>query len=408
MFILTGKYATAKIFTDKVEDSAQGQIINLLNQPFAEGSKIRIMPDVHAGAGCVIGFTAEMENMVIPNLIGVDIGCGLLCTDITGSNIDLTKIDEHIHSAVPAGHDNNDIELTAFDSYKDLLCYEKLKNQSNFGKAIGSLGGGNHFIEINKSDTGQHYLVIHSGSRNLGKQVAEYYQNLAVEEQKGSTEFLRNKESTILSLRNQGRQSEIQKTLKEMDAQYTSKNPSYPRELCFLTGNSMKNYLHDMRICQEYASVNRYVIARIILMAIDGIGDVRKYSHLETIHNYIDFKDDIMRKGAVCARLGKRLIIPINMQYGSLLCVGKGNEDWNFSAPHGAGRLMSRGEARRSISMDDYIFSMNDVYTSCITESTLDESPMAYKSAEEIIDNIKDTVEVVETIRPIYNFKAGE
>jgi tRNA-splicing ligase RtcB len=230
MFTLNGKYASAKIFTDKVEKSAQGQIINLLNQPFVDGSKIRIMPDVHAGAGCVIGFTANLGDMVIPNLIGVDIFCAVLCVDITGLDINLKEIDNFIHANVPAGHNNNDIELTDYKTYKKILCYESLKNQGNFGKAIGSLGGGNHYIEINKSDLGKHYLVIHSGSRNLGKQVAEYYQNMAVEDNKGSSEFFANRDFTIRSLKSQGRQNEISKTLKTMDAEYAKRLPAYPKK----------------------------------------------------------------------------------------------------------------------------------------------------------------------------------
>jgi tRNA-splicing ligase RtcB len=371
-----------------------------------EGSKIRIMPDVHAGAGCVIGFTAEMKGMVIPNLIGVDIGCGMLCIDITGLNIDLNSIDNTIHNHVPAGHENNDVELTSWDNYKKLLCYDKLKNKGNFGKAIGSLGGGNHFIEINKSDTGVHFLVIHSGSRNMGKQVAEYYQNMAVEEQKGSSVFLENREFTVRSLKAQGRQSEIQGTLKTMDAEYAKRLPAYPKELCFLTGQHMDDYLHDMKICQSYASLNRETIANTILKSLNI--NLTVIDHFETVHNYINFKDGIMRKGAVSARAGERLIVPINMRDGSLICVGKGDEDWNYSAPHGAGRIMSRSQAKRDFDMPEYETAMDGIYTTCVNPSTLDESPMAYKPMEEIIANIGDTVDIVERIIPIYNFKAGE
>ena len=407
MFELKGKYTTAKIFTDSVEESAQSQIINLLNQPFAEGSKIRIMPDVHAGAGCVIGFTAEMKDKVIPNLIGVDIGCGMLCIDITGLNIDLNRIDKFIHDQIPAGHNNNDTELTNYKTYENVLCYEHLKNQGTFGKAIGSLGGGNHFIEINESDAGRRYLVIHSGSRNLGKQVAEYYQNVAVDIWKGGgISRASNRKMIIDDLKTIGKGYEIAETLKAYDEQWKKTNPRYPRELCFLFGKYMQDYLHDMKICQRYASLNRLTIADTVLTSMNA--NILGLPNFETIHNYINFKDNIMRKGAVSAHANEKLIIPINMQYGSLVCVGKGNSDWNNSAPHGAGRLMSRGEAKRSISMADYKASMNDVYTSCVTEDTLDESPMAYKSAEEIIANIQDTVEIVGRIRPIYNFKAGE
>jgi tRNA-splicing ligase RtcB (3'-phosphate/5'-hydroxy nucleic acid ligase) len=370
MFELTGKYASAKIFTDKVEESAQGQIINLLNQPFVAGAKIRIMSDIHMGVGCVIGFTADLKDMVIPNLIGVDIGCGMLCIDITGLYINLDRIDKFIHENIPSGRYNNEKELTDFN-YHEISCLGYLKNQGSFGKAIGSLGGGNHFIEINESNKyGEHYLVIHSGSRNLGKQVADFYQNLAIEEHKGSVEFLENREFTIRSLKDQGRQNEIQRMLKEMDIEYSQRNPPYPRELCFLTGESMQAYLHDMKICQDYARMNRYTMAKTILNFLDT--DMFETNKFETVHNYINFEDGIMRKGAVSAKKDERLIIPINMRDGSLLCVGKGNSDWNQSAPHGAGRLMSRHEAKRRISMDDYQNSMNGVYTSCVTENNLD------------------------------------
>lgn len=405
MFELTGKYSTAKIFTDKVEESAQSQIINLLNQPFVTDAKIRIMPDVHAGAGCVIGFTADLKDMVIPNLIGVDIGCGMLCIDVTELDFSLSEVDIFIHENIPSGRYNNERELTDFN-YRDVFCLGYLKNQGTFGKAIGSLGGGNHFIEINKSESGRKYLVIHSGSRNLGKQVADFYQNIAIEELKGSDEFIENREFTINSLKSQGRQNEIQKTLKEMDAEYSHRNPPYPRELCFLSGGSMQDYLHDMMICQEYASMNRFTMAQTILRFLHS--DIFEVNSFETIHNYINFEDGIMRKGAVSAKNGENLIIPINMRDGSLLCVGKGNSDWNQSAPHGAGRLMSRHEAKRKVSMDDYFNSMKGIYTSSVNNDTLDESPMAYKPMQEIIDNIQDTVEIVDIIKPIYNFKASE
>jgi tRNA-splicing ligase RtcB len=405
MFTLNGRYASAKIFTDNVESTAQAQIINLLNQPFAEGSNIRIMPDVHAGAGCVIGFTALMGDKVIPNLIGVDIGCGMLCVEIGGLSLNLDRLDRIIHDNIPAGYNINDRELSNFRSFANLVCLDGLKNKENFGKAIGSLGGGNHFIEVNVSEFGVQYLVIHSGSRNLGKQVAEYYQKLAVDECKGRSAFLQNREFTINSLKMQGRQKDIGKMLRKMDAEFSTRHPEYPADLCFLTGNSMKDYLHDMRICQSYASWNRTTIAQTILKCLDS--DLHDYKLFETVHNYINFKDDIMRKGAVSAKKDEQLIIPINMRDGSLLCVGKGNEDWNYSAPHGAGRLMSRSEAKRTFDMSDYEMSMDGIYTTCVNPSTLDESPMAYKPIEEILQNIEPTVSVVDVINPIYNFKAG-
>jgi len=360
MIELQGKYNMAKVFTDNVEQTAISQIINLLNQPFVDGANIRIMPDVHAGAGCVIGFTADLKDMVIPNLIGVDIGCGMLVIDITDLEISIKELDKFIHAEIPAGFDNHTEIKTKYQGYKDLLCYDELYKNQRFGLAIGTLGGGNHFIEVDKSD--KEYLIIHTGSRNMGKQVADYYQKIAI-------------------------------------AQGTATQ----KDLCYLTGADKDNYLHDMKICQEYAVENRKTIASIIL---DHFKSTLK-NDFTTVHNYVNFKDGIMRKGAVSAQAGERLIIPMNMRYGSLICVGKGNSDWNFSAPHGAGRIMSRGEAKRTLSLDDYTTTMAGIYTTCVNQGTLDEAPMAYKPAEEIIANIGDAVEIVDIVKPIYNFKAS-
>jgi tRNA-splicing ligase RtcB (3'-phosphate/5'-hydroxy nucleic acid ligase) len=365
MIELRGKYNSAKVFSDNVESTAVSQIINLLNQPFVDGANIRIMSDVHAGAGCVIGFTADLRDMVIPNLIGVDIGCGMLVVDVTSLDIDIPFFDAVVHSYVPAGFDIHSSPQTKYQEYKNILCMDELYKNERFGFAIGTLGGGNHFIELDRSDkTGKTYLVIHTGSRNMGKQVADYYQKIAIEKQ----------------------------------------SASYPKDLCFLTGSDMENYLHDMKLCQEYAIENRKTIANLILKNFDNSNGVDTFT---TIHNYINFDDGIMRKGAVSAKENERLIIPMNMRDGSLICVGKGNSDWNESAPHGAGRIMSRGEAKRSISLDDYKESMEGIYTTCVNQGTLDESPMAYKPMEEIISNIGDTVEIVDIVKPIYNFKAG-
>jgi RNA-splicing ligase RtcB len=407
MIILKGKYGEAKVFTDNVEETAMSQIINLLNQPFVEGSQIRIMSDVHAGAGCVIGFTANITDKVIPNLVGVDIGCGMLVIDITGLHIRLDHIDDYIHNEIPAGHNNNDAELTTFKTYETMLCYENLRNSGEFGKAIGSLGGGNHFIEINETDHGKHYLVIHSGSRNLGKQVAEYYQKEAINFWKnGGLDYQEQRRLIIEGLRSIQKGYEIPDALEAYEKQYRAASPLYPPALCFLTNDKKDAYLNDMQICQAYASVNRYTMAKRILHFM-GV-DILSHNTFETIHNYVNFKDGIMRKGAVSARKDEMLIIPMNMRDGSLLCIGKGNADWNYSAPHGAGRLMSRSEAKRNITMDEYRGTMNDVFTSSLTEATLDEAPQAYKPMEEIIANIEPTVEILEQIKPIYNFKAGE
>jgi tRNA-splicing ligase RtcB len=365
MIEFAGKYNTAKVFSDTVEQTAISQIINLLNQPFVDGADIRIMSDVHAGAGCVIGFTANLRDMVIPNLIGVDIGCGMLVTDITDLNIDIQELDKFIHAEIPAGFENHPFARTNYNDYMNILCFDELFKNFRFGLGIGTLGGGNHFIEVDHSDkTGKSYLVIHTGSRNMGKQVADYYQKIAIEKL----------------------------------------SPAYPKDLCFLTGSDMENYLHDMKLCQEYAIKNRETIANLIINNFKPFADVDTFT---TVHNYINFEDGIMRKGAVSAKANERLIIPMNMRDGSLICVGKGNADWNFSAPHGAGRIMSRGQAKRTISMEEYQNSMDGIFTTCVSQGTIDESPMAYKPMEEIISNIGDTVEIVDTIKPVYNFKAG-
>ena len=407
MITLKGKYGEAKVFTDNVEETAMSQIVNLLNQPFVEGSSIRIMSDVHAGAGCVIGFTANMTDKVIPNLIGVDIGCGMLVVDITGLDIKLDRIDDYIHNNIPAGHNNNDSELTNFAGYEKILCYDKLRNQGTFGKAIGSLGGGNHFLEINETTKGKHYLVVHSGSRNLGKQVAEYYQHEAIDFWKnGGADYQEGCKKIIADLKKENRAYAIGDVLATYKKSFGAASPVYPPALCFLIGDKKQAYLEDMKFCQSYASVNRFTMAKRILQSMNA--DIASRDFFETIHNYVNFDDGIMRKGAVSAYEGERLIIPMNMRDGSLLCIGKSNADWNYSAPHGAGRKMSRGEAKRNITMDEYRGTMNDVYTSSLNESTLDEAPQAYKPMEEIIANIEPTVEILEQIKPIYNFKNSE
>ena len=410
MIILKGKYAEAKIFTDSVESSAQGQIIALLNQPFAKDSNVRIMPDVHAGKGCVIGFTAKMTDKVIPNLLGVDLYCGMHVTDITSIPLDLTRLDKFIHDEIPAGFHVHDKPLSGYKGYEKLYSYAHLRNQGNFGKAIGTLGAGNHFIEIGKSEkTDKVYLVIHSGSRNMGKQVAEYYQGVAVDEQKGFGDIKVFKKAAIESLNAQGKQKSIQKTLEDIRTKFEHTQPAYPPDLCFLTADNMRHYLADLVICQSYASFNRETMARNI---IDFLGydseNVTENASFETVHNYVNFTDGIMRKGAVSAHEGEELIIPLNMRDGSLLCIGKGNPDWNFSAPHGAGRLMSRSQAKKELEMPDYEVAMDGIYTTCVNPGTLDESPDAYKPMQEIIDNIGDTVFIYDTIKPLYNFKAGE
>lgn len=366
MIELQGRYNNAKVFTDNVEATAVSQIINLLNQPFVKDSKIRIMPDTHAGAGCVIGFTAQMGDMVIPNLVGVDIGCGMEVVELGDVDIDLDEFDKIVHTKVPAGFTVHQQAIVSYPEITDLTCFGELYDSGKFERAIGTLGGGNHFIELNIDDENNKYLVIHSGSRNLGKQVADIHQKKAIEVCAGK----------------------------------------YPKDLCFLEGELLKNYLTDMNICQAYASENRFTIAEEILQELFNAG-VRRFLSFETIHNYVDFETGIIRKGAVSAMNGERLIIPINMRDGSIIATGKGNEDWNFSAPHGAGRLMGRGEAKRRLSMQDFTDSMEGIYSSTVNQSTLDEAPMAYKPMQEILDNIKETVTIDKIIKPIYNFKSS-
>jgi len=362
MFELTGQYATAKVFSDVGEDKAVSQIIELLNQSFTHGKSVRIMPDYHAGAGCVIGFTAELGEIVIPNLVGVDIGCGMHVTNLGKVKLDLRAFDNAVHTIIPSGHNSHLTVVKNFGDIVDLYCYKKLKKQQVFPLQIGTLGGGNHFIELDKDTDGNIYLVVHSGSRNLGKQVAEYWQKVAVD----------------------------------------SCDASVPKDLCYLTGEAREGYLHDMEICQKYASLNREVISNLIVnFMFVGIQNIGRF---ETIHNYVS--QGMIRKGAVSAKKDEIFIVPINMRDGSLICVGKGNEDWNLSAPHGAGRLMGRNVAKKTLDLDEFVSSMKGVYSSTVGASTLDEAPNAYKSMQTIVDDIAPTADIIEVIKPIYNFKA--
>jgi RNA-splicing ligase RtcB len=402
MFELTGKYGTAKIFSDGQDEKAVGQIIGLLNQPFVNGCQVRIMSDYHYGAGCVIGFTCNLGDKIIPNLVGVDLGCGMFVVDLGKINLDLVYLDDTIHSKIPAGKTAHKNIIQKFSKITNLKCYRELKHTEIFERQIGTLGGGNHFLEIDIGDNDNKYLVIHSGSRNLGKQVADYYQNLAIESCKGLGDFNQVKMDLIGFLKVTGKKTEIQKEIKRLEKEFSNAQPKYPRDLCFLQNEQREDYLHDMAICQEYASLNRMTMVKIIFdaMQIDN-GD-----SFETVHNYAS--DGMIRKGAVSAKIGEKLIIPINMRDGSLICIGKGNNDWNDSAPHGAGRLMGRNEAKRTLSLTEFESTMSGVYSTTVNGSTLDESPEAYKSMDEIIANIGDTVTVEKIIRPIYNFKASE
>lgn len=401
---IIGRYATAVVYTDIIEDTAREQICQLCDQSFVEGCSIRIMPDVHASSGCVIGFTADLGQRVIPNIVGVDIGCGMLTVELGKEAVDCAKLDAVIREFVPAGSLVHETPTAEFPQMKDLLIYDKLKNRPWIENSLGTLGGGNHFIEVDVDDEGMHYLVIHTGSRNLGKQVAEFYQDLAYDILYGKINEENQRRALIAEYKSSGRAAELEQALRNLHVEAENQ---IPRNLCYLTGEARAAYLHDMKICQEYAVMNRRTIADRILTNLLGRG-VDTFRSFQTIHNYIDHESNIIRKGAVSAKLGEQLLIPINMRDGSLLCVGKGNPDWNCSAPHGAGRLFSRGAARNNFTVEAYAKEMNGIYTTSVSEETLDECPMAYKPMESIVANVAPTVEIIKVIRPVYNFKAGK
>lgn len=407
MLELKGKNNFAKVFTNNIDEGAKSQIIELCNQEFIKGSKIRIMPDAHAGAGCTIGTTMTIEDKVVPNLVGVDIGCGMLTVELGDIDLDFEEVDKYIRGNIPSGFNINQNPKTDYkEQIEALICFRNIpKSSREFNRALGSLGGGNHFIEINIDSHGKKYLVIHSGSRNLGKQVATYYQKRAYDYHNGlNDDFEREKNELIISYKKQGRRKEIQGALKLLMKQY-KKESNIPKDLCYLEGKLMDDYLHDMDIVQNYSYVNRDVMARRIIEECLGM-NYAELSKFQTIHNYIDVNEKILRKGAISAKEGEKVLIPINMKDGSIIAIGKGNPDWNYSAPHGAGRLMSRGEAKKKLNMDEYKKSMESVYTTSVSQSTLDEAPMAYKPIEEIIENIKEAVDIIDVIRPLYNFKA--
>ena len=395
MIELNGKYNKAKVFTDNIEQTATSQIIELCNQEFVKDSKIRMMPDVHAGAGCTIGTTMTIKDKVVPNITGVDLGCGMLTVKLKNKEIDFQKLDYIIRQHIPNGqnvrrtyHKNNSkIDL------QELRCKSRL-NIDRAMKSLGSLGSGNHFTEINIDSKGNLYLVIHSGSRYLGKQVAEYYQDLAF---KTLSENMLDKSKLIEKLKSEGKANLIQQELAKI------KPLKVNRQLAYLEGDNLNNYLHDIGIVQKYANINRETMAEEIIKHMEFI----VYSQFTTIHNYIDLDNMILRKGAISSQKGEVVLIPMNMRDGSLLCVGKGNEDWNYSAPHGAGRILSRSKAKEKITLDEFKDSMNGIWTSSVCESTIDESPMTYKPMQEIINNIGDTVDIIDILKPLYNFKSS-
>ena len=401
MLTIQGKVNTAVCYATVIEDMAIEQIRRMCDYALTEGSRIRIMPDVHAGAGCTVGTTMTVTDKACPNIVGVDIGCGMYTVHLQETDIDFERMDRAAHM-IPSGMNVWDGRKVHFD-LTQLTCYRSLKDAGRMERSLGTLGGGNHFIEVDRASDGSFYLVIHSGSRNLGKQVAEWHQNRAVDLHMGKDAFFRERDEIIRTYKEQGRRSEIQQKLKEMERAFEGQVLSVPPDICWLTGTYLADYLHDVEICQRFARVNRELMAEILLRET-GLTAVDAF---HTIHNYIDTDEMILRKGAIAAHPGERVLIPINMRDGSVLAVGKGNPEWNFSAPHGAGRLMSRSEAREKLRMEDFTASMEGVYTTSVKPETIDESPMAYKSLKDIVDVIRDTVDIVEIIRPVYNFKAG-
>jgi len=379
-----------KIYATTLEDVAFDQIKELGEFEPYQYSKIRIMPDCHAGVGCTIGTTIEIKDKITPNLVGVDIGCGMLTVKLKETDIDLQKLDTVINEFVPNGFNTHTEQKAEFDF--DKLIAKNL-NIDRAKVSIGSLGGGNHFIEVGKTSKNELYLVIHSGSRNIGGQVARYYQDIAIA---NLTYNSKEREELIERLKTEGKQSEIGEELKKL------KKPIVNKDLAYLTGIDFYNYMHDMELMQKFAVLNRRTIANIILEK----AELNEAEAFETIHNYIDFKRMILRKGAVSAENGETLLIPINMRDGSIIAKGKGNEDWNYSAPHGAGRLMGRKQAHKNLNFDEFKEQMKDVYSTSVLTETLDEAPNAYKSMNEILEAITDTVDVIDTIKPIYNFKS--
>lgn len=406
-----------KIFTTNVEQQAIEQIDLLLSQDAFKDCKIRIMPDVHAGAGCVIGFTGNLGDKVIPNIVGVDIGCGMLTINLGNVEIDLSELDNYIKENIPSGRNiYSDENIDEYDKdtaeyiIDQLYCKNELRNVDWLKNSLGTLGGGNHFIEIDIDEENNKYLVIHTGSRNLGKQVAEIYQDLAIKNCSFENEIEKESKKLIEEYKATGRQKEIQQGLLDIKNKYLGLT-KLPKDLCYLEGEEREKYLHDMKLCQEFAWYNRHSIGGNI---IAHLVKTQKYKlkefsdYFDTIHNYISFEDNIVRKGAISARKDEIVLIPMNMRDGCIIGKGKGNEDWNYSAPHGAGRIMSRASARNNLNLEEFKETMKDIYTSTVSESTIDEAPMAYKPAQEIIDNIGDTVEIIKIIKPIYNFKATE
>ncbi|MFL6562266.1 MAG: RtcB family protein [Bacillus sp. (in: firmicutes)] len=399
MIKVTGSQTEAKVFSNYPQETALEQIQELCNQAFLKDTKISIMPDYHAGKGCVIGTTIQLKDKVVPNLVGVDVGCGVLTVKLQDKKVDFNELDQVIRTYVPSGHELHSDETvgfinTSFPAVSEFKA-EHILSEDRSRYSLGTLGGGNHFIEVSVDPAGHHYLTIHTGSRYVGAKVASYYQKVAISKlrQQDLTEM-------IDQLKAEGRQKEIQVAIQN----YKERNPVIPNELAYLDGEDFHNYMHDMKLAQSYAKANREEIARAIT---ENMG-FEMVDRFDTVHNYIDTEKMILRKGAVSAQEGERLIIPINMRDGSILAVGKGNGEWNYSAPHGAGRVLSRTKAMKTLNMNDFQRTMEGVWTTSVSEETLDEAPMAYKPMEEILEKIEETVDIAGFIKPVYNFKASE
>jgi len=397
MIVVKGKYAEAKIFTDNFEPGLLEQIISVLDNIVSENQTIRIMPDCHVGNGICIGYVSTFSDKIIPSFVGVDLFCGMLVQKLENKNIDFEKLDKILHNYVPSGFSihNRPHRFSNLIDLTKLKCYPYLKNYKKFELAIGTIGNGNHFFEIDKDDEGNYYSVIHTGSRNLGKQVADYYQQKAYESLVNNN---KEKNNLISKLKAEGNEQNIQKELLKIEKMHINKNMAY------CEGELMKDYLYDMAICKQYAELNRKAIADIIQRGMNW----KIVEEFETLHNYVDIENKILRKGAVSAKKGEILYIPMNMSWGGIIAKGKGNEDFLYSAGHGGGRKMSRKTAKEIVSMDDYKKSMEGIYTTCINEGTIDESPMAYKDPEQVLKDSQDTIEVIKRITPLYNFKASE
>lgn len=404
MKLVEGKYNTAKVFTDVVEEKSLQQIKTLCDQEFTSGAKIRLMPDVHAGAGCTIGTTMTIKDKIVPNLVGVDIGCGMETLMIhkdseAAVNFDPAKLDKVIRKNIPSGFDIRKFQ----HDFVEEVEWDKIKGTYNKHRAkmsLGTLGGGNHFIEADKDEDGNLYIVVHSGSRHAGLEIAEYYQEMAWKQLNGRTKA--DIDAMICRLKEEGRQSEIEAQMAVMSRQTKT---LVPKDLAFVSGYLFDDYINDMRIMQHFAMLNRKAMVNTISIGLH-LKEEEIVDQFTTIHNYIDTENMILRKGAVSAQQGEKLLIPINMRDGSLICIGKGNEDWNCSAPHGAGRVMSRTQARKGLSMDEFKSEMSGIWSSTVTKGTLDEAPMAYKTMDDIVANIGPTADIVNVIKPIYNFKA--